>query len=282
MNVERRRDVGSERGLIDLAARRQVFGTGEHLRVPVDGLGFWTWYAHFVRLDPELVIGVNPSAPPYPAADAGPALWYSGGVESTYTRALLADENVTLLSIEEFDVFYGPDRAIGQIHFLCAVLASSYGYGPIYMGMERNDLLLGWTVQMRSYVERHPVFAEAWTAYQPDHPLITLCADLHKEEIIKWLADRSIAITGTCDRMRGGEWCGDCYKCFEAYYSAKAVGVTLPVSLRATAFDRYYAEYRRYVESDFTDNFNNAYQHYVRLQITYGLEFDRHRDCPDG
>jgi hypothetical protein len=198
-----------------------------------------------------------------------------------YTRVVLAERGIepTLLHIEDFAEFSGPDRRIGQIHFLCASIASSLGFGPIYLGMERADLLLGQNAFMRSYVERHPVFADWWSEYQPEHPLVTICGDLHKEQIIAWLHERSITVTGTCDQLSGGRWCGDCYKCFEAFYSAKAVGIDLGIRLARRAFERYYAEYRRYVDSGFSDNFNNAYHHYVRLQISYGLVFDPESDC---
>jgi hypothetical protein len=248
-------------------------------RAPWCGYPRAAW--EFVRCGRLVEIAPVTDAADYPPATGGPALWFSGGVESTFVRTLLEARGVspTLLRIEDYPVFTGPDRRIGQIHFVCAVVASALGYGPIYLGMERNDLLLGSSPFMRGYVERHPVFAERWSEYQPDHPVLTLCGNRHKEGIISWLHERAIPITGTCDRLHGGQWCGDCYKCFEAYYSAKAVGVDLGVRLTAAAFDLYHGEYRRYVESGFVDNVNNAYQHYVRLQVSYGLTFDRRSDC---
>jgi hypothetical protein len=244
-------------------------------------MAFWRRYAEFVRCGRPVEITGQPGYEPYAPATRGPALWYSGGVESTYTKAVLDEQGISpaLLHIEDFPLFTGPDRRIGQIHFLCAAIASSLGYGPVYLGMERNDLLLGATPFMRGYVERHPFFASWWSEYQPEHQVITLCGHQHKEEIIAWLHERSIPVTGTCDRLRGGAWCGDCYKCFEAFYSAKSVGVDLGIPLARSGFDRYYGEYRRYLDSGFADNFNNAYQHYVRLQISYGLTFDPRSDC---
>lgn len=272
--------VPGVRALTDLATRRAVFGPDPVVRVPRDGVAFWRWYAEFIRCDRPVELVLDDPAP-YPAVTRGPALWFSGGVESTYTKAILDQQGVapTLLRIEDHPVFTGPDRCFGQIHFLCAVIASALGHGPIYLGMERHDLLLGATPFRRGYVERHPLFARRWSQYQPEHPMITLCGDLHKEEIITWLHEHDIPITGTCDRLRGGAWCGDCYKCFEAFYSAKAVGIDLGVRLTRAAFDRYHGEYRRYVDSDFVDNVNNAYQHYVRLRISYGLTFDPRSDC---
>jgi hypothetical protein len=272
------------RSRVDLAARQDVFGPAAVVRAPASGSGFWRWYAEFVRCGRQVEIEEVTDVAEYPAATGGPALWYSGGVESTFALVQLEARSISpaLLHIEDYPVFSGPDRRIGQIHFLCAVVASSLGYGPIYLGMERNDLLLGASEFMRGYVERHPVFADRWSEYQPEHAVLTLCGDWHKEEIISWLHERAIPITGTCDRLQGGAWCGDCYKCFEAYYSAKAVDVDLGIRLTCAAFDRYYGEYRRYVESGFADNFNNAYQHYVRLQVSYGLAFDRKQDCREG
>ena len=274
----------SARALRDLEARRAVFGGAAAIAVPADGAEFWSWYAGFIRCGRPFQLTVGPDGEGYPAPSRGPALWFSGGVESTYTRAVLAEQGLepALLNIADFPVFTGPDHRIGQIHFLCAVVAASLGYGPVYLGMERNDLLLGATPFMRGYVERHPLFAWHWSAYQPTHEIRTVCADLHKEEIIQWLHQRDLRITGTCDRLDGGAWCGDCYKCFEAFYSAKAVGIDLGIRLTRAAFDRYYAEYRHFVDSGFTDNFNNAYQHYVRLQISYGLHFDPVGDCEGG
>jgi hypothetical protein len=271
----------SARARRDLAIRRAVFSDAIEVAVPADGLEFWSWYVDVVRCGRPFRTATLAADSSYPPATAGAALWYSGGVESTYTRAVLADRGIepTLLKISDFSVFTGPDRRHGQIHFLCAVVAASLGYSPIYLGMERQDLLLGSAPFTRGYVERHPLFAEKWSAYQPEHEVRTVCADLNKEQIIQWLDGRGIRITGTCDRLSGGAWCGDCYKCFEAFYTAKAVDIDLGIRLTRSAFERYHGEYRRYVDSGFTDNFNNANQHYVRLQITYGLVFDPAVDC---
>jgi hypothetical protein len=107
----------------------------------------------------------------------------------------------------------------------------------------------------------------------------TVAGGLHKEEMITWLHERGIPILGTCDRLTDGAWCGECYKCYEAFYSAKAVGIDLGIPLTRQAYELYHAEYERFVASGFTDNFNNASQHYVRLQITYGPLFDPDADC---
>ena len=265
----------------DLTARREVFGDGPTIAVPEDGLEFWRWYAGYIRCGRPYKLQPASDAQTYPEPVRGPALWFSGGVESTYTRMMLAEQGIvpTLLDIADFPVFSGPDRRVGQIHFLCAAVASGLGCGPIYLGMERNDLLLGADGFTHGYVERHPLFARHWSAYQPEHPVVTVCGDLFKEEIISWLHQRRVPITGTCDRLTGGEWCGDCYKCFEAFYTAKAVDIDLGIRLTRAAFDLYHGEYRRYVDSGFRDNVNNAYQQYVRLQIVYGLTFDRSGDC---
>lgn len=266
---------------LDLAARRAVFKTGSTITVAAEGAAFWRRYAAFIQADDDVEVRVVDDAPPYPDPDKGVALWHSGGVESTYTRLLLEEQGVQfdMLAIEDYPLFTGADRAVGQIHFLCAAIAAAAGYGSVYLGMERNDLLLGPSHFMRGYVERHPVFAQWWTEYLPQHPAVTLCGNLHKEQIILALHERGVPVTGTCDTLRGGAWCGDCYKCFEHYYSAKAVELEPGFRLRRDAFERYHEEYRRFVDSSFTDNYNNAYQHYVRLQVTYGVSFNIRDDC---
>jgi hypothetical protein len=183
------------------------------------------------------------------------------------------------LQIEDFPVFASEHRKIGQIHFLCAAVAASLGFRRTYLGVERQDLVLAHNEFARGYVERTPDFIAAWSAYQPEHELVTVCGHLAKEDILRWLCERGIPITGTCDRLRGGRWCGDCYKCFEAFYTAKAVGLDLGFRLSRRGFDQYHGEYRRFVESDFTDNYNNAYQHYARLQILYHVKFEPEGDC---
>jgi hypothetical protein len=270
-----------DRLAFDLAVRQDVFGDAESIRVADEDVESWGEYARFVRCGRPIEVLGGAQVPGYPAADKGPALWFSGGVESTYTREVLAAQGIepTLLSIHDYDLFNGPDRKIGQIHFLCAAIASALGYGPIYLGMERNDLLLGRSEFMRGYFERHPRFADWWSRYQQAHPVRTVAGGLHKEEMITWLHERDIPILGTCDRLTDGAWCGECYKCYEAFYSAKAVGIDLGIPLTRQAYELYHAEYERFVASGFTDNFNNASQHYVRLQITYGPLFDPDADC---
>jgi hypothetical protein len=269
------------RAQLDLAARRAVFGDQLTISVPADGAEFWGWYAEMIRWGRPFRLATISDPPTYRFPDRGPALWFSGGVESTYTRTVLADRGTfpQLLDIGDFPAFGGPDRRLGQIHFLCAAISASLGHEVAYLGMERQDLLLGPTAFSRGYVERHPVFAARWSEYQPRHRLQTICAELHKEQMIRWLHEREIQITGTCDGLSGGAWCGDCYKCFEAFYTAKAVGIDLGIPLTRGAFARYHSEYRAYVDSGFVDNFNNAYQHYVRLQISHQVDFEPDRDC---
>ena len=263
----------------DLEARLQVFGDGEVIRVPAGAETFWEWYATTIRCGRPFRLSPAEDAPPYPPPTRGHALWFSGGVESTYTLEQIRDLNPDILRLDDYPVFFGEHRRVGQIHFICAAVAASLGYAETFLGVERNDLLLAQDPFSRRYLERSPAFVEAWSLYQPEHRLASVCSRLHKEEIIAWLDRRRLRVTGTCDRLRDGLWCGDCYKCFEAFYSAKAVGIDLGIRLSRRAFDEYHAEYRRYVESDFTDNFNNAYQHYVRLQIMYHLRFEPDADC---
>jgi hypothetical protein len=265
----------------DLRARQQVFGPDEEIDVPAGGEAFWEWYASTVRCGRPYRLKRVSGAPDYPPPSRDCALWFSGGVESTYTLEQIRQLNPVLLNIADYPVFNSGHRRIGQIHFLCAAIAAVLGFRRTYLGIERTDLLLAHNEFSRGYLERTAEFTRRWSAYQPEHTLHTVCGDLHKEEIIQWLTERNIPITGTCDRYRGGRWCGDCYKCFEAFYTAKAVGIDLSIPLKREAFQRYYAEYRRYVDSGFADNFNNAFQHYARLQITYQVTFDPDTDCVD-
>ena len=265
--------------VFDLAARQQVFGLGNIIEIPAGKEEFWDWYASVIRCGRPYELRPVVDVPEYPPASKKIALWFSGGVESTYTLAQIKHMDPVILRIEDFDLFGSEHRKIGQIHFLCAAIAASLGFELTYLGVERNDLLLANNPFSRLYVERSESFIHAWSLYQPEHRLASACCHLYKEEIIQWLVGQRLKITGTCDRLTGGCWCGDCYKCFEAFYAAKAVGVDLGIRLKLQAFDRYYSEYRRYLDSGFTDNFNNAYQFYVRLQIMYHLRFEPELDC---
>lgn len=267
--------------LFDLRTRQQAFGPGEVIEIADGSEEFWIWYASIIRLERPFRMVRCAEAPPYPAANGKRALWFSGGVESTYTLAHIRHLDPTLLHVEDFELFQSEHRKIGQIHFLCAAVASSLGYSQTYLGVERNDLLLCDDSFSRGYVERSNEFLQAWSRYQPEHSLLSVCNHLHKEEIIAWLQQKGLQITGTCDRYRGGRWCGDCYKCFEAFYTAKAVNIDLGIRLTRRAFTQYHGEYRRYIDSEFRDNFNNAYQHYVRLQIMRHLKFEPDTDCCD-
>ncbi|MEU7225651.1 hypothetical protein [Streptomyces chrestomyceticus] len=273
-----------ERTRYDLRLRRQVFDGSPVLHVPRGSEEFWTWYARTMRFgdapDSYELVPVD-GVPPYPEPERPAVLWYSGGVESTYSLHVLRERGVEpdLLHIEDFDVFEGPDRKVGQIHFLCAAIASGLGYREIYLGMERDDFLLTPTKKAQRYTERHPVFAQWWSSYQPSHMTRTVCGHLEKEEIIRWLVERKIPITGTCDHYDDGTWCGECYKCFEAFYFAKAVGLDLGIRPVRASFEEYYSEYQRYLDSRFTDNFNNSYHRFSRLQMQYGMPIDLDRDC---
>jgi hypothetical protein len=265
--------------LFDLRARQQTFGEEEIIEIAAGGEAFWQWYATRIRCGRAFRLRSVEGIPPYPPPTKGLALWFSGGVESTYTLEQIGHLSPALLHIEDYCLFFGEHRRIGQIHFLCSSLAAALGFGPVYVGVERNDLLLAHNPLSSRYLERSTEFVDAWSRYQPEHPLITVCGVLYKEEIIARLHRRGLRVTGTCDRYRDGRWCGDCYKCFEAFYTAKAVGIDLGIVLRRRAFDAYHGEYLRYLGSNFTDNYNNAYQHYVRLQIMYHLRFEPDRDC---
>lgn len=265
--------------MFDLNARRQTFAHEGSIHVPSGSEQFWNWYASMARGCGDYELVAVDGVLPYPPVTHPYALWFSGGVESSYTLEQVRDLKPDLLHIEDFPVFFGEHRKIGQIHFLCAAIAASLGYATTFIGVERNDLLLANNTLSRRYLERSSAFIDEWSNYQAEHKLVSVCSHLHKEEIISWLVEHRVKITGTCDKYRGGSWCGDCYKCFEAFYSAKAVGVDLGIPLTRRAFNEYYSEYRRFVDSDFTDNFNNAYQHYARLQIMYHLRFEPERDC---
>jgi hypothetical protein len=263
----------------DLNTRQQVFGSGDTIEVAAGTEKFWNWYASTIRFSRSYNLVSRTDVPEYTERSEDIAFWYSGGVESTYTREQISHLKPVFLRIEDFPLFNSHHRKIGQIHFICAAIAASLGFKTTYLGVERNDLLLAKNPYSVQYVERTEAFTKAWSLYQPKHRLITVCGHLHKEELITWLNRRSIKITGTCDRYQNGDWCGDCYKCFEAFYSAKAVGISLNIPLTRRGFDEYYSEYQHYVDSGFVDNFNNAYQHYVRLQIMYYLRFEPEIDC---
>ena len=269
----------SSRAIFDLAARRRVFSKTEVIEVPAGTESFWGWYAKKVRFGRSFRLVPVADVPEYPAPTRRCALWFSGGVESTYTLECIRSLRPDLLSIDDFAVFTGPDRRIGQIHFLCAVVGASLGYERIYLGVERNDLLLSRDARACQYVERTPEFLSAWSSYQPSHRLLSVCSFLQKEEIIQYLHENGIRITGTCDRLDNGAWCGDCFKCFEAFYTAKAVGIDLGFRLTQAGFERCYNEYHAYVESQFRDNYNNAYAHFVRLQLFHHVTFDCASDC---
>jgi hypothetical protein len=268
-----------ERTRYDLAIRRAMFSDDPVIEVPAGTEGFWSWYADTVRFGEAYELRPVHGAPPYPAPSRPVALWFSGGAESTYTLHQIEHLEPDLLHIEDYAVFFGDDRKIGQIHFLCAAISAGLGYADTYLGVERDDLLLRRTRFAQRYVERHPSFLDRWSAYQPEHRLRTVCGQLDKEEVIAWLVAHDVPITGTCDRHDDGTWCGDCYKCFEAYYAAKAVGIDLGFRLTRRAFDEIHGTYRRYVDTEFADSFNNSYHRFARLQILYGVTFDAVDDC---
>jgi hypothetical protein len=278
--MTRDHDLG-ERALGDLEIRRRVLtgGTGP-VPVPRQDLPFWRAYGALVAGGAAEFSDDGVDHPRFPEPNGRAALWYSGGVESTYTKLVL-DEPVDLLHIEDFALFDTPHRKLGQVHFLCALIAADLGYSRTYLGMERDDFLVTAAPSSWPYAERHPRFAAVWTEHREGNAVLTLCGDMEKEEIIRELADRGVRVEGTCDRLKDGRWCGECYKCFEAFYFARAAGVDLGISLRRSACTRYYDSYERYLRSGFTDSFNNSYHRFARLQMRHQIAVDPERDCVD-
>ena len=265
--------------LLDLEIRHKIFSGETRVSVPAGTIPFWNWHSSYASPHSDIsFIEIN-DAPSYPAAHRNRALWFSGGVESTYTKFKLEDSQIDLLKIEDFSVFEGRHRKVGQIHFICAAISAALGYQTAYMGMERNDLLVPRIGIGRRYVERSPLFLEAWNKYLGNERIESLCKFLTKEEILMEVLDNGLTITGTCDNCKDGRWCGNCFKCYEAYYTAKAINRDLGFKLSADAFQRYFSEYKTFVDSYFSDNYNNAQQYFARLQILYGLKFDPKTDC---
>ncbi len=264
---------------IDLDIRQQIFNGVKTIRIPAGSRMFWSWFCGIARNGCAVELSEYPCDHHYPPVGRAVALWFSGGCESTYTLDVIRELDPDLLRIEDFELFESEHRRHGQIHFLCAAIAAALGYRTTYLGVERNDLLLPRIGRGGQYLERSAAFLDAWSAYLGDRSLLSVCRDFTKEEILQKVAERGLRLTGTCDNRKDGNWCGDCFKCYEAFYAAKAVGVSLPISLKVAAFDRYNSEYRNYIASGFRDNFNNAQQFFLRLQVIYGVRFDREADC---
>lgn len=267
-----------ERLALDIDIRQRLYEDSPTLQVPVGTARFWRWLAGYVRPNSIPRIVEREGFPEYPEPDRGEALWFSGGCESTYTLDSLGGAKVDLLSIDDFPVFSGPARAHGQIHFLCAAISAALGYRRAWLGVERHDLLLTRLGGGR-YVERSPEFLDAWNAYMGRERLQSLCRDLPKEEVLRRVLDRRLPLTGTCDNNKDGSWCCECFKCYEAYYTAKAIGRDLGFKLKRSAFRRFQHEYSVYLSSGFRNNFNNAQQYFLRLQAMHGTLFSEEEDC---
>ncbi len=270
------------RAVQELNIRQQVFGPDDVITVPVNyHADFWQWYTDFMRFgrDYRFELDAESELADYPEPDKPVALWYSGGAESTYTLAKIEHLQPDLLSIDDYPIFSGPHRRVGQIHFMCAVVGAQLGYQQIYLGVEKNDLHLIRKAHAHSFIERTPFFIENWNQYHPKNQLVSICSHLEKEDIIKELCEHNIPITGTCDNIKNG-WCRRCFKCFEAFYSAKVHHIDLGFRLDHEAFEQFHdQEYQHYIASGFQENPYNIMQYFVRLQMHYGLKFERNRDC---
>jgi hypothetical protein len=270
---------------LDLQIREKIQQGSPEVDVPADGMGFWRWYKGWVNPFADIALRPVTDVPTYPPVTRTSALWYSGGCESTYCLdEIRKTEAPDLLSINDFELFRGRHRQYGQIHFLCAAIGAALGYRATHAGVERNDLLLSRVVKNDRYlggltVERTPEFMDRWTDYLGDRAFTSVCRDLTKEQLYLELNARGLQIKGTCDAFNDGTWCGSCFKCFEAYYSCKAIGLAPPTKLSYDAFDTFHDEYKQYLSSSFQMNVNNAQQYFLRLQVIYGVQFDRDRDC---
>src|SRR5579885_3588035 len=88
------------RAAFDLRARAQTFGSGETIDVPQGAERFWHWYASTVRCGRPFRLSPHTVAA-YPPATRESCLWFSGGVESTYTLEQVRAEAPVLLDIAD-------------------------------------------------------------------------------------------------------------------------------------------------------------------------------------
>ncbi len=270
-----------------LEARRALDeGRPVHLALgDLPGARFWTWYGGMVR--PELSrrtsaaadpSGSTAAAPQFPAPSGRVAVWYSSGAKSTYTLARVEHLRPTVLRYEDYEPFLAPYRGEGFLPLILAAASAGMGFSVAYLGVERNDLVVGAEPSTWRHVERTPAFIDQWNHFHPQHRLRSCCRDLEKEAVVAALLDEGRSFS-SCHRRRSG-WCRDCHGCLEAYYSAKATGRDIGFRLTRSVFDQVHTgEYRPYVASDFRRNPRNDLQYLVRLQIVHGLTFEPDRDC---
>lgn len=256
------------------------------LSFPEDGMyEFWAWYANNMRSGSS--VQVHPSSErldDFPEPNGAVCLWRSDRSASAYTFHTIAHLRPTLLLVEDYsdflEPFYGKEQGLEsrQSNLVLACLSAGMGYSVTYLGVERDDLLIGVGRATHASIERSPEFITTWNRFHPRHRLRSCCAHLHKEQIIRKLLTTGVPFSN-CDSFKS-TWCGDCFGCFEAYYSAKAVGLDPGFRLTGRIYDQIYSQaYLDYLKSGFKNDPADVLHYFVRLQIVYKLEFDRSVDC---
>jgi hypothetical protein len=276
--VRASRYLSAYRALEDLSTTQLFF--------PEDGMyEFWFWYAGMIHRNHS--VHIQPSREQldsFPEPNNGVCLWCSNKAAFAYTFHTIAHLHPTLLRVEDYSnflaLFYNKEHDLEnrQSNLVLACLSAAMGYSVTYLSIERDDLLIGVDRITGASIEHSPEFITTWNRYHPRHRLRSCCAHLHKEEIIRELLTNDVPFSN-CDNEKT-TWCRDCFGCFEAYYSAKAIGLELGFRLTSRIYDQIYGHaYADYLKSGFKNDPANILHYFVRLQIIYKLKFERSVDC---
>jgi hypothetical protein len=268
-------DLASTSAATYFRLRRELMTPGcDQLHVPSDAnVPFWIWYVRWLRSD-AVRVGTCPAAgTAFPAATGEVMHWRSNGVASAYTGLLVGHLSPTTLYHERAE-----DDAASLL-FTLAVLSAHRGASCAYVGVYRRAALAApasppGPADLDAALE----FLARWNEFHPATQLRSVCSNLSRDELLAGLppgAEHELEGCGGAE----GVWCGDCAKCFDTYYAAKAVGRPLRFRLSERIFaERYVNGYRTWLAGEFTGPPDAGFQLLARLALAYGLRPNHSED----
>lgn len=253
----------------------------EQLTVPSDAcLPFWAWYAGWLRGERQVRVDAGPPmGMSFPDPTGEVVQWRSNGLASAYTDTVIGHLSPTSLRYDDFASDVEPLREGAPLLFVLAVLSAQRGTSCSYVGLARHAAL-GAPGRWRGWADPDAglEFIKRWNEFHPALRLRSVCSEITRERMLLALPPGLLHTLSGCGQSTTG-WCGDCTKCFDTFYAAKAVGHERPFRLSERIFEeRYLRHYRSWLASEFRSDPCNEQQFLAYLQMTYGVQFDRTTD----
>lgn len=268
------RDLSGTAALTYMKLRAQLAGSRTTMLLVPESANprFWERYAKQVRGAGGVRVETAPAGVMFPAPTGQVGVWVDRGLAATYTRLHVRHLRPRELDYGRYRQLVEPVRDTAPMQFVLAVLSAHEGLSAAYLPVMRR------LAPDRLASEDPLTFSTLWNDEHDSPRLQSLCSNLTREQLLLATPPEAALQSLDCERD-STTWCGECLSCFESFYAAKAVGRDLGFRLTPAAFDAFYTDrYRTYLDSEFRSEPENELQLLVKLQMDFGLEFDRIAD----